>query len=40
MSMRERVLIFGFSHHGRAVYRLLDRNGGINDDEGLKIHEW
>jgi len=21
-------------------YRMLDRNGGVNDDEGLKIHEW
>ena len=21
-------------------YRLLDRNGGINDEEGLKIQEW
>jgi len=25
MSNRERVLIFGFGYHGRAVYRLLDR---------------
>ena len=25
MSIRERVLIFGLSYHGRAVYRLLDR---------------
>ena len=25
MSNRERVLIFGLSYHGRAVYRLLDR---------------
>ena len=21
-------------------YRLLDRNEGVNDDDGLKIHEW
>ena len=21
-------------------YKLLDRNGGISDDEGLKTHEW
>jgi len=21
-------------------YRMLDRNGGVNDDDGLKIQEW
>ena len=28
MNIRKRVLIFGLSYHGRAVYRLLDRSIG------------